>query len=81
MGWCWGSWRGDRLEIAEPGGGIGVMGGEKEEGMGAGVGFDGGVSLAGEAVAGGIGGELVGEQLVLGVADIGGEQDVMGIGF
>jgi hypothetical protein len=57
------------------------MGGEKDEGFVAGIGLDGGVGLAGEPVAGGIGGELVVEQLLLGITDIGGEEEVMGVGL
>lgn len=73
------------MEVAEAGGGIGVVGGEEDDGVAEGVlmgvGFDGGVGLAGEPVAGGVGGELVVEKLLLGVADIGGEEDVMGVGL
>jgi len=55
------------------------VGWEKDEGVFAGVGFDGGVGLAGEAVVGGVGGEMVFQQLLLGIADIGREEDVMSV--
>jgi hypothetical protein len=55
------------------------MGGEKDEGFSAGVGLDSGVGLAGKAVTGEVGCEIVVEQLLLGVTDIGGEEEVMGV--
>ena len=39
-----------------------------------------GIGQAGEAVAGGVGGKMVFEKLLLGVTDIGGEEDVMRVG-
>jgi hypothetical protein len=67
--------------MLETGGGFGVMRGKDNEGFFVGGGLDGGIGLAREAVTRRVGGEFVIEPLLLGVADIRGEEDVMGVSF